>query len=183
MSKNVIKKEDVNTALFPYLRLRNDSYILDISEEKAAEIGIAKEDFESTLKELEFTNEYIQKAKEDPNHEISLFDPENIDRAALQQSMPSGTLSPNGQEQVGTGFFAPYYTAKVRFSCRGNGAISPFFTCRTKALGDWKSKTQIGNSITFTDIDVNLDASNINVSITFQTTDSNGALCNWKAML
>src|SRR5690606_35392747 len=135
------------------------------------------------LKEIEMTNDHIRKAKSEPNHEIVLFDPEKLDTATLQQSMPDGTLSPNGQEQVGTAFFAPIYTSQVRFSCRGGGAIAPFFICRTRVLGGWRSKTQVGNSITFTDVDVSLDASNINVSITFQTTDSNGALCNWKAML
>ncbi|MGO1242771.1 MAG: hypothetical protein ACTMH4_01715 [Sphingobacterium sp.] len=182
MSKNSIKKGDVNTAIFPFLRLKDDSYLLDLSIDKALEMGIEREDYEDVLRSIEATNDYIKKAKSEPNHEITLMDPENLDESKLLQTMPSGTLTSNGQEQVGTGFFAPYGAMKVRFSCKANAAPVPIYTCRTRALGDWKSKTETGSLFTWTDIDVNLDASNYNVSITFQTTDSNGGVCNWKAM-
>jgi len=95
---------------------------------------------------------------------------------------PSGTLQSNGQEEVGTSFFAPYGTSMVRFSCIANAAPTPVFTCQTKALGGWNSKTGLGHLGGVTVIDVPIDASNYNVSIKFQTTDSNGGKCSWQAI-
>ncbi|MEJ5092093.1 hypothetical protein GEO21_18850 [Sphingobacterium faecium] len=96
--------------------------------------------------------------------------------------MLSGTLSRNGQEQVGTSFFAPYGAKFIRFTCLANAAPTPAFICRTRALGNWKSTTSIGITGVLKIIDVALGASNYNVSITFQTTDSNGGSCSWVAM-
>lgn len=183
MNKQAIKKEDVNRAVFHLLRLKGDAYSLDLSLEKANEMGISEGDFKSVLAEIELTNEFIREAKKEPNHELVLHDPQKLDTGSLQQTMPSGSLSSNGQEQVGTGFFAPSGTMKVRFSCRGGGALTPAFICRTHSFGVTNSKTEIGTFLTWKDIDVDLAASNINVSIDFRTTDSNGGLCNWKGML
>jgi hypothetical protein len=179
MSKNEIKTEDVSTAIYHLLNLKNDSYSLDLTLEKALEMGISKKDFIYVTEEIRKTNERIQVIKGEENHELVLTDPKSIE--ALQQTMPSGQLSSNGQEQVGDSFFAPYAATNVNFQCKGGGAPTPFYTCRTKALGGWKSKTVVGNPVSWTSIDVGLDASNISVSITFQTTDSNGGKANWKA--
>lgn len=92
----------------------------------------------------------------------------------LQQTLPSGYLESNGQEAVGAGFFAPSGSKKVRFVCAANAALTPGFTCRTHSFGITKQKTAIGLLGTWTTIDVDLAASNVNASVDFRTTDSNG---------
>lgn len=181
MSKKEIKTEDVSTAIYHLLNLKNDSYSLDLTLEEALEMGISKKDFDYVTDELRKTNEQIQVIKNEENHELVLTDPKNLSEEVLKQTMPSGQLSSNGQEQVGDSFFAPYAATNVNFQCKGGGAPAPVYICRTKALGGWKSKSVIGHPTAWTPIDVGLDASNISVSITFQTTDSNGGKANWKA--
>lgn len=46
-------------------------------------------------------------------------------------------------------------------------------------IDDCKSKTVVGSSFTNTTVDVNIDASNYNVEITFRITDTNGGTANW----
>lgn len=182
MNNQKIATEHVNTAVAHLLKIEDGRFSIDLTRQDAEKIGISSADFERIMEELKETNEFISQAEKEKDHEIILIDPKTVKKETLQQTLPSGTLTSNGQEQVGTGFFAPIYTAKVRFTCRGHAALTPAFTCRTRALGDWKSKTVIGSSLFTTDVDVNLDASNYNVSITFQTTDSNGGTANWQAM-
>lgn len=97
-------------------------------------------------------------------------------------TLPHGTLSSDGQEQVGTTFFAPYITSFVRFRYRSIAAPFPPFTVQTRALGGWNPKTSVANLVTYTTVDVPIDASNYTVQIRFQTADSNGGLVNWQAM-
>lgn len=182
MHKNPIKSENVNAAVFHLLRLKDEEYSLELTLEQAEEMGISKTDYEHYTREIIKTNEIIKNVKNDPNNDLVLQDPQKINAAILQQTMPSGSLSSNGQELVGAGFFALPGTGKVRFSCQGGGALLPTFICRTHSFGVTKSKTAVGNFITWLDIDVVLVAANIDVSIDFRTTDSNGGKCNWKAM-
>jgi|GEM_PF-4515632 len=96
-------------------------------------------------------------------------------------TLPSGTLSSDDQTQVGTTFFAPSITSFVRFRYRSVAPL-PGWTVQTRALGGWNPKSATANPITFTTLDVPIDASNITVNITFQTTDTNGGTCTWQAM-
>lgn len=182
MSKNQIQNENVNAVVFPYLRLRKDSYILEISEEKAKELGLSKENLDSVLKSLEEVNNFIREAKTESNHEISLFDPEKMQKTDVKQALPSGYLSSNGQETVGDGFFAPFGAQKVRFVCKANAAPVAVYTCRTHSFGITKIGSATGSSFVNTTIDVVLAAGNVNASVDFQTSDPNGGVCNWQVM-
>lgn len=97
-------------------------------------------------------------------------------------TLPSGVLSSDDQYQVGTTFFAPSITSFVRFKYMSSAALTPPFSVQTRALGGWNTKTGVGNPVSYTTIDVPIDASNITVNITFRTADSNGGSCSWQAM-
>jgi len=97
-------------------------------------------------------------------------------------SPTSGSLTSNGQEAVGTSFFAPYGASFVRFTCVANAALTPGFTCGTRSLGGWQYKTKVGTLFSATTIDVPLYSSNDHIAISFQTTDSNGGTCSWELM-
>lgn len=177
-----VKSKDVEKTVAHFLKLKNGEYLLDLSEEEAIEMGVSKYDYNKVLNKLDETNKKIQSIKSEPNSDITLFDPQDVSHEMRQQALPSGRLTSVGQEQVGTSFFAPVDTTKVRFSCRGNAALSPFFTCKTSAFGGVHQKTEIGSSLFFIDIDVPIAASNTYVSIYFKTSDSNGGICDWQLM-
>jgi len=133
------------------------------------------------LEEIDETNNLIKENSIESGRKIYLSDPNTVDKESLIQSMPSGNLSTNGQEQIVASFFAPYGTKKIIFSCRGGGALTPAFTCRTHAFGKTNTRTSVGNFLTWIDIEVPLAAANVTVNIDFRTTDKNGGMCNWKA--
>ncbi|MET3115612.1 hypothetical protein AAKU52_003363 [Pedobacter sp. CG_S7] len=180
MNDEIINAEKVNGIIVHFVELKDDKYHLNIPAEKATELGISEEDLERVKADLKITNDIITEAKKDPNGELSLFDPKAVTLAG--PSGPSGSLSSNGQEQVGTTFFAPSNTSFVRFNCRTAATPLPVYQCQTRALGVWITKTATGSLFTTTVIDVNIDASNYNVNVTFKTSDSNGGSCDWVAM-
>jgi len=97
-------------------------------------------------------------------------------------TLPHGTLSSDDQTQVGTTFFAPPITGFVRFKYESSAAVKPQWTVQTKALGGWISRSGGATPFAYATLDVPIDASNITVNITFQTTDSYGGSCVWQAM-
>lgn len=97
-------------------------------------------------------------------------------------TLPSGNLSSDGQEQVSDAFWALPIVSFVRFTVYPSGAVGPNVVLMTKSLGNYMSKNTVPfTSITRT-VDVGIYASNTQVSVYFQTTDSNGGSCHWQAM-
>ncbi|MGJ1203842.1 hypothetical protein [Sphingobacterium lactis] len=183
MNRTTMQNENVNRILLPFLRLKEDSYSLDLTEEKANELGISQEELDTVRKSLEEINNFIREAKNDPDHELSLFDPEAKETAGVLQTMPSGNLSSNGQETVGAGFFAPFGATKVRFTCKANAAPLAFYTCRTHSFGITKTGSGTGSAFVSTVVDVALAASNVNASVDFRTSDPNGGVCSWQVIV
>lgn len=96
-------------------------------------------------------------------------------------TLPSGSISTVGQEQRGTTFFAPPITNFVRFRYQSVAPL-PGWTVQTYSFGQWKSGSGTANPLAYKTIDVDIAASNVNVDITFQTTDTNGGTVYWQAM-
>ncbi|MBB6271254.1 hypothetical protein HDF26_001681 [Pedobacter cryoconitis] len=94
-------------------------------------------------------------------------------------TLPHGTLSSDGQEQVSDSVFIPPITNFIRLKYRS--VAFPGWTVQTKSLGNWKSNSGTANPITFRTLDVGLYASNVYITVTFQTTDTNGGTCYWQA--
>lgn len=181
--------------LYPYLSLDNNQYSLDISKDEALKKGVTESEYDIVMTELNNTNEVISSVEVDEDNSLELFDPKSISinklleqqktdkisktsRKTLQQN-PSGYIDTNGQEEGYDSFFAPYGKTYVRFECLSNAALTPAFVCRTKGLsGQWKSVTKVGVLGKAT-VDVNIDASNINIGLSFRTSDSNGGKAAW----
>lgn len=185
MSDKKIESRYVGKAVAPHLKLKGDEYLLDLSEEEALEMGVSKRDYEYVLKELESTNKRIQSVKAEYNHELELFDPQNVSKEQRQQALPSGRITTVGQEAGHDGFVVPRGVSQVKFSCIGNTALTPQFTCKTEVWGGTNYKTKFGSNIVYTDIYVPLAASGSGVTaeLTFKTSDSNGGKCNWQAQM
>lgn len=96
-------------------------------------------------------------------------------------TLPHGTISTDGQEEGGTSFFAPPITSFVRFKYRSTSVAVPW-TVKTKSLGTWKSNSGTSSFVVYRTLDVPIVASNVTVTVTFQTWDTNGGLCTWQAM-
>ncbi|WP_367868295.1 hypothetical protein [Pedobacter sp. WC2423] len=97
-------------------------------------------------------------------------------------TLPSGNLSSDYQEQVSDAFWAPPIVSFVRFTVYPSGAATPNVVVRTRSLGNYMTKTTIPFTATTRTVDVGLYASNTQVHVYFQTTDSNGGSCHWQAM-
>jgi hypothetical protein len=162
--------ENYNLILANYLELKDDQYSLNISTEIVEKIGIPIQLLNAAKAEITKTNEFILKAKAEPNHELVLTDPK-----ALFATAPTGQLTTNGQEEAQSGFvWAPYNIRGIRFTCRTNAALTPVYTCKTYSSGLWQARTAVGSLFTNTIVDVPLYVSNDYIRVAFSTTDSNG---------
>lgn len=96
-------------------------------------------------------------------------------------TLPSGNLSSDDQTQVSDAFWAIPIVSFVRFTCYG-GTISPNVIVQTRSLGNYMSKNGFVPSLSYRAFDVNIYASNTQVHVYYQTTDTNGGSCHWQAM-
>lgn len=85
-----------------------------------------------------------------------------------------GYLSTNEQEQTTLSVWIPAGVKAVKFSCWGNGALTPVFNCATDVFGGLNSKTGVGIKFIWKEIVVPVAANNTTGKISFQTSDSNG---------
>ncbi len=176
-----MKATDYNSILAHYLELKDGKYLLNISDEIVSKIAIPAVLLESAKEEVAKTNELIAKIKSDPKHVLSLTDPKDPKVTLL--SAPTGTLTTNGTEEAQSGFvWASYNTAKIRFRCRSNAALTPVYTCKTYSSGSWQSKTAIGTLGSNTTVDVPLYVSNDYIKVAFSTTDSNGGTATYEGI-
>lgn len=173
-------RAEVNTVLVKYLELKTDTYVLNISQKEAEKLGISESWYNGALKEIQATNNIIRKVEQTPNSELQLTDPQKALKEAIpwsnstRSSMPSGTLSTNGQEFAESGLWAPTGMKGVKFVCRTNAALVPVYTCKTKSLNNWRAKTATGTLASNTAVYVPIVASNTSIGVYFSTTDSNG---------
>lgn len=101
-------------------------------------------------------------------------------RTKLRSYATSGKIVTLDNMMDGITVFAPTGSLAVRFTCRANAAITPVFTCKTRSFGDIQVKVEAGTLFTNSVIEVPLSASNCDVDIYFQTSDSNGGFANWE---
>ncbi len=174
---------DANSILVHYLYLDGDQYKLSIDKEKASLLGVAEMHYENVIKELENTNKFIKEAQLDPNNEVELSDPQemNVFDSDILTNITyvsdfHGKLDAVDQYEVQeSGKQAPEEMAGVEFMCRASAAITPGFICGTCVPGgNWIKKTKVGFFLNNTTIQVPITLSRTTVSLSFQTTDANG---------
>lgn len=180
-------RAEANLILVNYLELVNGKYVLNISKDKAEELGVPISLYEGALSEIAITNEFVEKIKKDPTREIELTDPQKALKehsVLVQLTKPSvliGDLATTGQQETMSRFiWAPYGTRLVRFLCRANAAILPMFRCRTYSSGGWISKSAVGLIGKNTVIQVPLYVSNDYVRVAFSVTDSKGGMTTYR---
>lgn len=174
-----------------YLVLNDNQYELHLSKTEAINLGISPEDYDRILDEIAFTNEKIEEHLANTEETLVLIDPqadeENIEveedvtrlKTRSESGELRGTITTSGQEIGYGGGFAPLGTKEVTFNCIFFGAILPFYNLTTKAQGEVRTgggTGLIGKNSVFTVMTV---ASNTSLTVSFQTSDSNGGKCVW----
>lgn len=175
-----------------YIELSDNAYILHLSENEAGKIGISNEHYRRIVTELDDANLNIKELMKDPNIHLNIMDPKKffiqepcIPRLKTSRETsdgaPSGVIQTNGQEEGSSGMF--WLAAKYRkfqVLLQANAAMTPVFTVTTHSLSNYVN-SYIGVGGRYSG-EAKIYASNMDVWITFRTTDSNGGYCTYKAM-
>ena len=101
-------------------------------------------------------------------------------RFEYSYEIPKGFIETYGSENVSQGgIFAPNGLKGVNCSCQAKVALLATHFVTTSALGTAIVRTRVGNGA----LSVPLDASNMNFTISYATTDSNGGRCSWSGYM
>lgn len=154
--------------------IEDNKYHLHLSSEEAALRGVSVLEYDRFQEQLEALNGIVMTADENSDGGASY-------QASLQQlNLPWGSLDTNGQEERTETVFIPYGARFIRFNYISNSLVSAAVLCRVRALGGWVGSTGVTFGY-YGSTDINLDASNTYVTISFRTWDSYGARCTWSA--
>lgn len=188
----------------PYLNLTEDSlYTLDLSQEKATALGIDSTLLAVTKNSLLETNKLLKERRQagespvvyDLRNQATLRMADSLSLESeklhlrLRASNPYkpqkliGTIHTTGQEEARTGLvWAPYDVCAVNFACRSYAAPFPMFKCATESSGIWWHAAKFGVGYQAT-LQVGLYVSNDYVTLSFQTSDSNGGETTYSGIL
>ena len=89
---------------------------------------------------------------------------------------PEGRFDVSDNRPYSATFFAPYNMTGVIGECYCKSAPFGINTLSTKTMG----MVYTGACVYVGTITLDVAASNTNVTVTYQTTDSNGGICNWR---
>ena len=174
-----------------YVDFVNNQYEVTISKDEAIEIGISADSYDEFLELVSKTNNLIQETIEEcvetsdtvivvsnlydtPNSYVNL--PIAKTRAEPTNTMPSGTIQTNGQEEGMNPMTLPREMKFVICDCYARAAPAAGHVVTTKVFGGTKVGTGIGQH---TGIKVGVSASGTVGGIYYKTTDSNGGICAW----
>ena len=197
MPDEVKEKRRIGMLLLPYLQLDSvlNKYVLNITKEKALDLGITEEEYEARIKEVEATNEKIESLMQ-KGDTIRLINPMKVlqEQNNLKDKRES-ILYEVGQQQhgniktndgsFGTDCFYPEVGKNsVVFYCITNAALCPVYTCKVYNFGAWDIKHSAGLLGTTTTLILKLfgTGSKLAADLYFCTTDSYGGTANWIAM-
>jgi hypothetical protein len=110
-----------------YLTLDNDQYVLNLSGNEAAKLGITEDSYIKMLDNIAETNAFIENAKKDPNMQISLTNPQEI--------KPNNIRLKSGSETSGKATMTPSSNGTTYLlSIPRNGTGNVTFTFSGTAL-------------------------------------------------
>ena len=184
-----LESREASLVAAEYLSLVDNQYVLNLTQEEAILLGISDFDYQRITKEIKCTNAEILKHLDDPNFIITEPNAQNEDdteiplvstriKTKTEVSSPR-TIQTSGQEVGTDGGWAPMEAKEVHFNCFTYAAIAPIYQVTTKSLGHTFAKSQVGVIGKNILIVVPIAASNTDVTVTFQTSDSNGGMCTW----
>ncbi len=174
---------EANKILAQYLILENSQYKLAITEEEAVAVGVTEIYYQGALKELEEANEFIRNFEPTSDYTLELTDPQKakIETFINVYMEPYGSLRAYNQTAVQSNFVkAPVGLEGIEFNCMGGGALLPFFLCGVYSRGQWQKQSAMGTAITNTKIEIKVYDLSSEISMSFQTSDSNGGVAAYQ---
>ncbi len=201
MPEKVLKHREASMKLADYVELKERTFYLTISKQKAETLGVSGEQYDVVVKDLNATNAAIREAMENGDTlDLSGAIEElrttisNIRKGAKGPSSLETISDGDNQKQSGRiettssdfgtdSFYPPNYKNRVIFTCMTKAAFFPVYTCKTKVFGEFKAVTSHGSFGKNTTIEVPLAASGamLCAELFFKTTDSSGGIAAWKA--
>lgn len=192
------EKRRASIILSEYLVLSGHTYSLEISESKAAELGITSKLFKECEKEVKIANEQIQDLIS-KGAEVHLDDIQAIAKAYKSNSsdtpqlklppddgnyFPGGCIITVGQEQGVNIFDTRLYHYGVIFFCRNNAAILSMCTCILKAFGVSDGEGVFSSCFFNRTVKAKMAASEDRgvAEVMFITADSNGGNAAWQVV-
>lgn len=191
------QRKNHNMLLSQFIKLENNSYVLQITELEAIELGISSENYVLAKEEIVNVNNYIKDVISSGGH-INLFDVQkraneyyqgintfpteilNSSNTLSRSVTECGTIYTLGNEPNETSSRA--YGTKVRFCCRSAAAILPYYTCSVRINGAVNTEIVTGSSFCNRVVYVNIPGSLSGDygKIVFSTSDSHGGSCYWE---
>ena len=178
----------------------NRKYSVDISEEKALDLGVDKANYDRIVSEIDNLNKALV-----DNPDIELMDlkqqykdyREKLDSGFLLDRVmndskaevygpnsTSGTITTDGNDFGKDAFYPAYEVYAVRFLCRPAASVATLCTCKTEVSGAWNTKSGMASIFSNVTLDVGIAYSGSGVCATlyFGTMDSNGGTAAWEAL-
>ena len=184
-----LNSHDASLVALDYLLLSDNQYVLNLSQDDAAILGISEFDYKRILQEINNANDEILKHKNDAcfiiaNPEELHKNEQNIEMEYLRiktkaEIEPIRVIRTSGQEVGYDSAMAPYEAKCVNFVCNGGSCLLPVYNVTTTALG----QTYAGGGVGFIDVNssylVPIAASNTDVTVSFRISSTGGGICNW----
>lgn len=169
---------DVNDEIVKYVGLRNNRYVLNISEDHCKKIGISPFEYQRVVVDLGKINKLIAEAEKDPKHGIELIKPQEL----LLATKTKGFLESGSYSAVKEKIFIPAGYKKVRFSgARPKVAWVTSLVCGVSVGGGaFQNESLVGSIFLVRSYDMPLKMDNCNGEIYFQAGDPNGGSIWWE---
>lgn len=176
--------KQTNEKVVPFIELDREHYhyIVNLTSEKALELGISQKEYDRVIKEILEVNHAIDSLRAE-GIDVDMYDPatdddqekDNPSMMSRAFTDPVGWLTAYSYDEVQSQLlFYPTGMRGIEFRCRSNVALSPLFSCKLRYGGQWIVRTGTTlNSRTKT-IQVPSPTSNEYGIIAFRTSDVNG---------
>lgn len=172
------------------MHLTEMGYVLDISSDEAAQMGVPLEMYQRCNYDLDSFNKELLKY---PHSEWSGKVPENLgdfvrsecaDRnnvSLKQEGLPHGYIETFGPEEGFGGFQTKNTYKRVQYVCLNKAAPMCIHSCRLSAFGaevsDWAFGTIMVNRVIL--LDLPAAGYGVSAKVTYSVSDPNGGYCVW----
>lgn len=187
---------EASIILSEYIKIEDDTYILDITMEEAKDLGVSEAYYKRICDQIDTVNTTIVDAKKngnkinlpniqklskeykDPNHKVipnrSIFNPS---RASIKSGIIKTLDDTPGSDQI----LVDYGATTLKLLCGTNWNVVTTYICTVDCFGILKSETKAGSLYCRTSFEFNLPASGsgTKANLSFKTSDSMGGFCIW----
>lgn len=171
-----------NDKVVPFIESDGEHYFMNLTLEKALELGISREEYDRVIKETIEANNTLDSLRA-AGVEVDMYDPatdddqekDNPSMMSRAFTDPVGWLTAYSYDEVQSQLlFYPTGMRGIEFRCRANAALYPFFSCKLRYGGQWIERAGSAFRSHSKTIQVPSPTSNEYGIIAFRTSDVNG---------